>query len=279
MDKPVPTLDHVVVNVHDRMDEAEALYARLGFTLTPRGYHSLGSMNHLAIFGTDYLELIGTPPGGGARRDILGWPVGLNGLVWGTEQSDEVAAALARDGVPCSPPNEFTRPVQLDGTARDAVFRTVRLPNEATPAGRLYFCHHLTRDLVWRDSWRRHANGTLGVREVVIAAEAPSRLAGLFARMFGAEAVRPHGAGFRLAMGLSTAEIVDPRELAHRFGAAATPALGRPEWMAALVLRSADPAMAQAALRAGGIAMAAATPDHVLVGPDQTMGVTLAFVP
>ena len=55
---PVPTLDHVVVNVRDRLDEAAATYGRLGFTLTPRGYHTLGSMNHLAIFGTDYLELI-----------------------------------------------------------------------------------------------------------------------------------------------------------------------------------------------------------------------------
>jgi hypothetical protein len=178
--------DHVVVNVHDRMDEAQALYARLGFTLTPRGYHSLGSVNHLAIFGTDYLELIGAPPGGGGRQDILGWPTGLNGLVWGTEDSASVATALQQAGIDCSPPNEFTRPVHLPDGPRDAVFRTVRLPNDTTEAGRLYFCHHFTRDLVWRDEWRRHANGALGVLEAVIAAEAPARLAALFARMFGA---------------------------------------------------------------------------------------------
>ncbi len=275
---PMPTLDHVVVNVHDRMDEAQALYARLGFTLTPRGYHSLGSVNHLAIFGTDYLELIGTPPGGGGRQDILGWPTGLNGLVWGTDDSAAVAAALAAAGVPSSAPNEFTRPVDLPGGARDAVFRTVRLPNEATEAGRLYFCHHLTRDLVWRDEWRRHANGAVGVLEAVIAAEAPSRLAGLFGRMFGADAVRPIGGGFRLTVGLSRFDVVDPRELASRFGAAAAPALGRREWMAALVLRTQAVGMAAAALSAGGVAIAAQAPDRVLVGPGETMGVTLAFV-
>ena len=38
---PVPVLDHAVVNVRDRIDEAAATYARLGFTLTPRGYHTL----------------------------------------------------------------------------------------------------------------------------------------------------------------------------------------------------------------------------------------------
>jgi Glyoxalase-like domain len=42
---PVPTLDHVVVNTQDRLDEAAETYRRLGFTLTPRGYHTLGSMN------------------------------------------------------------------------------------------------------------------------------------------------------------------------------------------------------------------------------------------
>jgi hypothetical protein len=278
MDLPVPTLDHVVVNVHDRMDEAQALYARLGFTLTPRGYHSLGSVNHLAIFGTDYLELIGTPPGGGGRQDILGWPTGLNGLVFGTDDSAAVAAALAEAGVEASRPNEFTRPVDLPGGPRDAVFRTVRLPNAATEAGRLYFCHHFTRDLVWRDEWRRHANGTTGVLEAVVAAQDPARLAGLFARMFGAAAVRPIAGGFRLAVGLSRFDVVDPRELSARFGAAAAPALGRAEWMAALVLRTQGLDMAEAALREGGVALAVRTPDRVLVGPDATMGVTLAFV-
>jgi hypothetical protein len=276
--KPIPTLDHVVVNVHDRMDAAQALYQRLGFTLTPRGYHSLGSVNHLAIFGTDYLELIGTPPDGGARRDILGWPMGLNGLVWGTEDSAALADALAAAGVASTPPNAFTRPVELPGGPRDAAFRTVRLPNDTTQAGRLYFCHHLTRDLVWRDEWRHHANGTLGVREAVIAADDPARLGALFARIFGPGMVRTIPGGMRLLVGLSHFDVVDPRELAARFGAAAAPALGRAEWMAALVLRTASPDQAESALVAGGIPIAARTPDRVLVGPQETMGATLAFV-
>ena len=278
MPLPMPTLDHVVVNVHDRMDEAQALYTRLGFTLTPRGFHSLGSINHLAIFGTDYLELIGTPVDGSARHDILGWPMGLNGLVWGTEDSTSVHAALTAAGVECSEPNQFTRPVELPGGARDAVFRTVRLPNEATPAGRLYFCHHFTRDLVWRDAWRQHANGTIGVLESVVAADDPARLAALFVRMFGATAVRPIAGGHRLAVGLSRIDVIDPRELTARFGAAVPAAQGRREYMAALVLRTRAPAMAEAVLRAGSIAIAAHTADRVLVGPGETMGVTLAFV-
>ena len=42
MTLPVATLDHVVINARDDMDRAADLYRRLGFSLTERGYHSLG---------------------------------------------------------------------------------------------------------------------------------------------------------------------------------------------------------------------------------------------
>jgi len=44
------------------------------------------------------------------------------------------------------------------------------------------------------------------------------------------------------------------------------------------VLRTSSVDMAMAALRGSGVALSAATPDRVLVGPGETMGVTLAFV-
>ncbi len=160
---PMPTLDHVVVNVRDRLDEACATYQRLGFTMTPRGHHTLGSMNHLAIFGTEYLELIAAQPGDARRAEILDAPLGLGGLVFGTDDSAAVHAALEAAGVPSEPPLQFSRPVVLPSGERDATFRTVRLKPGVIAAGRVYFCHHFTRDLVWRDEWRHHANGVVGV--------------------------------------------------------------------------------------------------------------------
>src|SRR3954465_4086181 len=96
---PVPTLDHVVVNVRDRIDEGADTYRRLGFTLTPRGYHTLGSMNHLAMFGTDYLELIALPPGDDSRPELLTTPTGLNGLVFATEDAELTHQTLHAAGV------------------------------------------------------------------------------------------------------------------------------------------------------------------------------------
>ena len=49
-------LDHAVILVRD-LDAAQATYARLGLTLTPRGFHSIGTHNHCIMFGSDYPSL------------------------------------------------------------------------------------------------------------------------------------------------------------------------------------------------------------------------------
>ena len=274
---PVPTLDHVVVNVRDRMDDAAALYRRLGFTLTPLGRHTLGSINHLAMFGTDYMELLGVPPDGAQRTDVLDWPTGLNGVVFGTNDSDTLHATLAAAGAPVLPPLAFSRPVALSNEVRDASFRVVRIDKPAVASGRMFFCHHLTRDVVWRDEFRRHANGVLGIEGVVIAADRPETLGALFSSLFGPDAVRPISGGLRLLLGLTRLDVVLPAEVARRFGPAEPAPDGRAEAMAALTFRTADLARAEAALAAGGIQGVLSAPDRLLVPAAEAFGVTLEF--
>jgi hypothetical protein len=274
---PVPTLDHVVVNVCDRIDEGAETYRRLGFTLTPRGYHSLGSMNHLAMFGTEYLELVAARAGDTRRQEILAAPEGLNGLVWGTEDSDRTYAALHAAGVPIEAPQQFSRPVELADGVRDATFRVVRVVSGTTPAGRLYFCHHLTRDLVWRDEWRHHANGAIGVMRAVIAARDPASLGGLFARMFGAAAVQEIADGCRLLLGLSQFDVITPAALRRIFGDAAPDGQGRAEFMAALTLRTRSLEAVDAALNAGGIVGVAREGDRIVVPAAAAFGTALEF--
>ncbi len=115
MTLPPPVLDHVVIDVRDRMDDAARDFAALGFTLTPRGHHTLGSMNHLMMFGTDYLELLGFGAGGATRPELAPFPIGLNGLVFKTEDADAVHAHAAAAGLPILPVQSFSRPVDLDG--------------------------------------------------------------------------------------------------------------------------------------------------------------------
>ena len=273
---PLPTLDHVVVNVRDQIDAGLECWQRLGFTMTPRGYHTLGSMNHLAILGSEYLELIAAAPGDMRRAEILAAPCGLNGLVFGTEDSAAVYQALHESGVPVEPPLEFSRPVELPSAAKDARFRTVRLTPGTVSAGRIYFCHHFTRDLVWRDEWRHHANGAIGILRAVIAARDPSGLARLFARMFGDDAVQRSGTGYSLAVGLSRFDIVTVDQLAAEFTDAA-PRDDREAFMAALTLRTRSLDRAAAALDAGSVKGFRQAPDRIIVPATETFGVTLEF--
>ena len=274
---PVPTLDHVVINVRDRIDAGEETFRRLGFTLTPRGYHTLGSMNHLAMFGTEYLELIAAPAGETRRQEILTSPEGLNGLVFGTEDSDRTYAALHAAGVPIDPPRQFSRPVELPGGARDATFRTVTLTAGTVSAGRLYFCHHLTRDLVWRDEWRHHANGVIGISRAVIAARDPVPFGSLFARMFGAGAVRDTAEGCTLAVGLSRFDVIAPAALPRLFGEAAPDGAGRTQFMAALSLRTRSLEHTAQALAAGQVQGARREARRIIVPAAAAFGATLEF--
>src|SRR3954452_19215706 len=209
-------------------------------------------MNHLPIINKKYLELIAATPGDTRRPEILAAPCGLNGLVFGTEDSAGVYQALHEAGVAVEPPLEFSRPVELSDGARDARFRTVRLAPGTVPAGRIYFCHHFTRDLVWRDEWRHHANGATGILRAVIAARDPSALAGLFSRMFGEDGVQRIEAGYSLAVGLSRFDIVTMEQLALEFADAA-PGDDRAEFMAALTVRTRSLERAAAALGAGSV--------------------------
>ncbi len=176
-------LDHIVINVQRNMDEAEAAFRDLGFSLTPRGYHTLGSINALAMFATDYLELLGFPADGEVRRpELASAPLGLNGLVFKSANVDDTFAHLKALGVAGDPPKSFSRPVTLrNGETHDAKFRTVAVNAEMFPAGRFYFCEHLTPELVWRPEWQSHANGVTRFEDITVVAENASETAALTA--------------------------------------------------------------------------------------------------
>jgi Glyoxalase-like domain len=162
-------LDHVVINALFDMDRAEALMSQLGFTLTPRGFHSLGSINHLMVFEGHYLELVGLPSGTDVlRRDVLESPRGLNGLVFQAGDVDTCLSELRDSGLTMLEPQSFSRPVTIDGIEQLARFRTVRTTPDLFEAGRVYYCQHATPELVWHRPWMSHANGCSGLSELVV---------------------------------------------------------------------------------------------------------------
>jgi hypothetical protein len=162
-------LDHVVINTLFDMDPAAALMSQLGFTLTPRGFHSLGSINHLMVFEGHYLELVGLPLETEVlRRDVLESPLGLNGLVFQASDIDACISQLRESGLTMLEPQSFSRPVTIDGVEQLARFRTTRTAPELFEAGRVYYCQHYTPELVWHRQWMTHANGCSGLSELVV---------------------------------------------------------------------------------------------------------------
>ncbi|WP_312829149.1 VOC family protein [Pantoea anthophila] len=218
---PQPVLDHAVINVADQLDNASARFRRLGFQLTERGQHSLGSSNHLAIFGENYLELLGYEPGKGSQRaDLWNSPLGLSGLVWKSSDAESEFLHLERQDLDGDPPAAFWRPVTLpDGSVTEAHFRTVRLRASLIPNGRSFFCEHLTPDTVWQPAWQRHPNGVQNISEFVIVAQDPAHAAQVYSRLFGAAKVLacPEGA-FVLRAGAATVRFASADYAQQRFG-------------------------------------------------------------
>ena len=229
---PPPILDHIVIDVRDHVDEAAQRFAELGFQLTPRGYHTLGSSNHLAMFATDYLELLGFGVGGATRAEIAPFPIGLNGLVFKADDADRVYQHALAAGLPIQPVQSFSRPVKLVDDTRDARFRTTRLDPQRVPMGRVYFCEHLTPSLVWRPEWQVHPNGASAIARVVVATPEPQQTAALFEALFGLVTANTPDRRRVVTAGAARIELAPPAAVADEFGEAAADPAGRAEYLA-----------------------------------------------
>ena len=150
-------LDHIAINIKNKMDEAYDLFTKLGFTLTPRGFHSLGSINHSMIFNQDYLELIGFPQEGTIKRpELVNADNGINGLVFKSSNIDKTFLHLKNNNIHSEEPRSFSRPVKIHNIQRNAEFKTVSINKNVVKAGRVYFCQHLTPELVWIPKFIKH---------------------------------------------------------------------------------------------------------------------------
>jgi len=137
---PLPlAIDHVVIAVRD-LDQAAADFRALGFTLTPRGHHSIGSQNHLIMFGSTYIELLWAPVAHPWLDYYRGFGEGLAAVALSTDDADAAARALGAKA-----PMDLSRPVE-GGVAR---FKLVRLEQPY-----VFVCQHLTPELVWRPEWQ-----------------------------------------------------------------------------------------------------------------------------
>jgi Glyoxalase-like domain len=258
------------------MDEAARRYAALGFQLTPRSHHSLGSFNHLCVFAHDYLELLG--PGDGRRPELAGMPIGLNGLVFALRgDAEALHDGLRGRGLPVQAVQRFSRPVVIEGEPREARFATVRLAPRLGFDGRVYFCQHLTPELVWRAEWQAHRNGALALAKVALAARDPDSVAAVFDRMFDGAVARAAGRPHVLRAGTVAVEIWPRDELAQALGAATPDPAGRADHMALVGIRVRSLRGTEDTLRSNGVRHTVEA-GRILVPASEAMNVAVEFL-
>jgi len=189
---PSSGIDHTIVGVRD-LEGARAAYARLGFTLSPRGSHiGWATANYCMMFAADYVELLGMAGGAGESAGLdrfLARAEGLMGLALKTADAGGASAQLQGLGVAASAPKDLARRLELaEGTVMPR-FRLVDVPPGLAPDFKLFLCQHLTPAHLRRPAWTQHANGAQGIQRVTIVVEAPAALASGYRALFGGNAV------------------------------------------------------------------------------------------
>jgi hypothetical protein len=214
-------LDHAVIGVLDQLDSAATLYRKLGFALTPRGYHTLGSINHLAVFADNYVELLGFPSEGDKKRtDLWSYPTGLNGLAFRTTDAASLQGELAAAGKPVTEWRDFSRPVDVDGVQKPASFRTFQIGGDRISNGRFFFCQHNTPELVWRPIDQNHPNGALNISDVFIVSRAPQTITELLDGFPPDAAPQTREDGISIQAGIARIHIISEASAIARFGGA-----------------------------------------------------------
>lgn len=174
------SLDHLVINTRFNLDSYRAFFSRLGFTVTPKSHHSLGSVNHLIVFQDTYLELIGLERDGPVRKDIMESRMGIDGLVLKMDEEKAVLNGLEKAGLRAMAPQRFNRLLE---NGEKAEFLAVRLEPGQFAEGRVYFCRHLTPELVWQPGHMTHPNGVSGIGKLTIAAADPDMTREAYGRL------------------------------------------------------------------------------------------------
>ena len=156
-------LDHIGIAVSDLAD-AEQLWRRLGFHLTPRSQHfgartpgaavePFGSSNHCAMLRTGYVEIVGLSDPSLFSRvpPMLEKYEGIHIVAFGCANADATHGRLREAKIAAPAPVALQRsvPFGVEGTGtRQVAFRNINVDTNAFPEARFILIEHLTREVM-----------------------------------------------------------------------------------------------------------------------------------
>lgn len=158
-------LDHLVHAVDD-LDAAAAAYTGLGFAVTPRADHPFGTSNRLIVLEGSYLEIVAVTrperlPESGFAAEVAARlrdrGPGISHLVLSSDDPARDREMLAGRGLATAGLLEFSRPAPLpEGTIGEAAFQLAFTPGIVGLG--VFFCRHLSPEVVWHPSALAHPN-------------------------------------------------------------------------------------------------------------------------
>ncbi|WP_431283134.1 VOC family protein [Humitalea sp. 24SJ18S-53] len=200
--------DHVAHSVPN-LDAAKARLEQLGFQLTPQSNQlggtplaETGMANRCVMLREGYLEITGAitdepRPAVVAFRAGLARHVGLHLMALGTLDPAREAARLEAAGLGPAVLHRTQRMIGTEDGEGLARFTVVVTPRDHFPEARMPLVLQETPPLVFQPRWLDHANGAIGVDEVVAVVPDPAESAQRFTRFTGVAAA-PAGQGLAL---------------------------------------------------------------------------------
>ena len=241
-----PDIDHVAWFLPD-IDDAGAALTRLGFTLTPFSEQShrlesggplvpAGTGNRCVMLQRGYLEFL-TPtldtPNATQLRTAIQRYSGVHLIAFGTQTPDADFQRLSAEGFAPLTPLALQRTVGTQHGEATARFTVVRVAPSAMAEGRIQYCAHHTRDVVWQPRWLTHPNHAVGLAGVLMCVADPAQTARRYARFTGLPA-QPSGRCWRLDTAHGYLLLVSPEWLQSSLGLQ-VPAL---PWIAGCIIDS-----------------------------------------
>ena len=168
----------------DSLSELSDTFASRGFQLTPLAHHNLGSSNRLIMLDSSYIELLGWEKDKPIQRaEIASQAIGLDALVFRTQDADACFSDLKKSGFAVNPVQDLSREGEFMGANVLVQFKTVRFSEQPIPGLRIYFCEHLTPEYVWQKQWLTHPNQMQYLPKISLTSPDIAQTAATFQRL------------------------------------------------------------------------------------------------
>ena len=217
------SLDHFVMAVKD-MEDAGALYERLGFQVMPQMRHiEIGTCNRVFQLHDTYVELLGDidrAPEPLRSKVAARFGCGEGITLVSLTSSDLVGdrALLGAAGLNPAPINNARRKVLMpEGHFDETDSRCVYTWHEQ-PSVSLFISQHFKPHVIWSPAYQLHPNTAIRVTGLSYVAAEPESITPYFSAMLGVTPVRQDSGSmlYRTARG-ETVEILRPEALGARY--------------------------------------------------------------